>query len=573
VSTLSPPPTTAPPQTDPAPRPARVPLLARLVERRWACVLILALWCGCLFFHGLGGSGFGGSELYRTESLRAIIAAEFLRSGNWVVPTLYGEALFTKPPGMYAAIALVSWPFGGVSEWTARLPSALAGTAVVFLFYWYFGRQLGRLGGLVAGLLVPIGFMWIDKTPSAEIDTLQVAWVTASVLFLLRALDEDDKVTRWQGDKVTQETPDRHVLAMRVQVPTDGTPSPCPPVALSPCHPVTLSPCQGWGWWLAALLCVAGGFLTKWTAPAFFYATAVPLLWWRGRLRLLFGRQHLLSAAAAASLCLAWVAAAASLGGWDNFTETVKREALQRLVPNYSARPYSWPAALTHPAKLLITTLPLSALALVTFWPGFWRLWDERGRRLLQALRCWAWPNVLIWSLMSEHAPRHSFPLFPAIAGLGAMVWLAWLQGKLPWGWLRIRPAPTLVVLLVLWLGAKAVFVHAWVPNQRNVSRQPRAKGQLLAALVPPGQVLYLFHLKDEGIMFYYGRPVVRLARLADLPSRGEAVYCILTKPELKLWRTSRPVEVVREMQDEQGDPMFLVRVGSEATREQTASH
>src|SRR5205823_14722485 len=72
-----------------------------------------------------------------------------------------------------------------------------------------------------------------------------------------------------------------------------------------------------WGWWLAALLCVAGGFLTKWTAPAFFYATAVPLLWRRGQLRLLLGRQHVVSAGLAAGLCLAWVVAAASLGGWD----------------------------------------------------------------------------------------------------------------------------------------------------------------------------------------------------------------------------------------------------------------
>jgi 4-amino-4-deoxy-L-arabinose transferase-like glycosyltransferase len=567
VSTLSPPPPVTP-KTHPRPRSALARLLASPAERPWVCVLLLTLWCGWLFFYGLNGSGLGGSELYRTESLRAIIAAEFLHSGNWVVPTLYGEALFTKPPGMYAAIALLSWPFGGVSEWTARLPSALGGTAVVFLFYWYFGRQLGRLGGLVAGLLVPVGFMWLDKAPSAEIDALQVAWVTAAVLLLLRAL-EDDKVTRWQGDKVTTETPDRHVLAMRVQVPTDGNPSPCPLVTLSPCHPVTLSPrATAWRWWLAALLCVAGGFLTKWTAPAFFYATAVPLLWWRGRLRLLFGRQHLAGAALAAGLCLAWVVAAACQGGWANFAHTVQREGFQRIVPNYTPRPYPWLAALTHPGRVLVATLPLSAFALVTFWPGFWRLWDERGRRLLQALHCWAWPNVLIWSLMSEHAPRHSFPLFPAIAGLAAMVWLAWLQGKLPWRRLRLRAAPTLVVLLALWLGAKAVFVHVWVlglpplVTGRNANRHPRAKGQLLAALVPAGQVLYLFHLKDEGIMFYYGRPVVRLARPADLPSRGEPVYCILTEPELEQWRTARPVEVVQRLQDEQGAEIVLARVG-----------
>src|SRR6266849_361724 len=102
-------------------------------------LVALSALCLFLFFYGLSTG-----ELYRTESLRAIIAAEFLRNGNWIVPTLYGEPLFTKPPGMYAAIALVSWPFGGVSEWTARLPSALAASITVFLWYWCFSRHVGR---------------------------------------------------------------------------------------------------------------------------------------------------------------------------------------------------------------------------------------------------------------------------------------------------------------------------------------------------------------------------------------------------------------------------------------------
>ena len=63
-------------------------------EHAWSSSVVLALLCGWLFFYGLGKG-----ELFRTESLRAIIAAQFLRSGNWVVPTLYGEPIFTKPPG------------------------------------------------------------------------------------------------------------------------------------------------------------------------------------------------------------------------------------------------------------------------------------------------------------------------------------------------------------------------------------------------------------------------------------------------------------------------------------------
>src|SRR5437867_4981080 len=45
---------------------------------RWPLVLI-SLWCGALFFFGLTAG-----ELWRTESLRAIIAEEMLRSGDWL---------------------------------------------------------------------------------------------------------------------------------------------------------------------------------------------------------------------------------------------------------------------------------------------------------------------------------------------------------------------------------------------------------------------------------------------------------------------------------------------------------
>src|SRR5215831_20293656 len=149
-------------------------------------VVLLSFLCLLLFFHGLSAG-----ELYRTENLRAIIAAEFLRSGDWIVPRLYDEPLFTKPPGMYSAIAAVSWPFGGVTEWTARLPSAIAATLTVFLFYWYFARQLGRSAGFIAALILPMSIMWLDKAPSAEIDMLQVMWVAAAIVFFFRAIEND----------------------------------------------------------------------------------------------------------------------------------------------------------------------------------------------------------------------------------------------------------------------------------------------------------------------------------------------------------------------------------------------
>src|SRR4051812_8653215 len=208
------------------------PWFARRVSIRVSLPVlsVVSLILFCAFFFGYG---IERSELYRTEGLRAIVAAEFVRSGNWVVPTLYGEPLLTKPPGMYAAIALASWPAGGVTTATARLPSAFAAGLTVLLFYRHFARALGRAAGLAAASLLPASWMWLERVPTAEIDMVQLAWVAAAVLFFLRALERAETTRgRWAG----------------------------------------------WGWWQAALLCVAGGLLTKWTAPAFFYLTAIPLL-------------------------------------------------------------------------------------------------------------------------------------------------------------------------------------------------------------------------------------------------------------------------------------------------------
>jgi 4-amino-4-deoxy-L-arabinose transferase-like glycosyltransferase len=473
--------------------------------------LLLLIWSGCLFFYGLGAG-----ELYQTEGLRALLGAEVLRGGGWVVPTLYGEPLLTKPPGMYVAIALASWPTGAVTAVTARLPSAFAATAAVLLIYATFARCLGRRAGLVAGGLLPVSLLWLGRVPSAEIDMLQLAWVAGAVCCFLRGLE-------------VSEATDIHYRRG-----------------------------SEWLWWQLALLCVAGGVLTKWTAPAFFYLTVVPLLGWRGRLRLLIGRAHLLSAALAGTLCLGWAAAVVLAVGWQPFRDTVLREALQRLSPAHHSRPYPWAEVLTFPAEFLLANLPASAFALLALRPGFADLWDERGRRLLQTLHCWAWANLIFWSVVPGHKARHGLPLQPGLTGLAALVWVAWLTGRMRWPLRNPRAgAWGLWGMLACWLAVKLVFVHAFVPA-RNPAGQPREKAAQFAARVPDGQPLYLFRLKDEGILFYYGRPARRLAGPERLP-RGP-VYCLLVQDEWRRW-VGPPAEVLLGLSDEQGAPLLLVKV------------
>jgi 4-amino-4-deoxy-L-arabinose transferase-like glycosyltransferase len=470
-------------------------------------MLCLSVLCGVLFFYGLNAG-----ELYQTESLRAILAAEFLRSGNWIVPTLYGEPLLTKPPGMYAAIALTSWPFGRVSAATARLPSALAASLILFLFYGVFARRFGRRAGLIAAALLPASLFWLQRVPSAEIDMVQLAWVSASLLCFLRALE-------------IAETPERRSFR------------------------------REWLWWQLALFCVAGGVLTKWTAPAFFYLTVVPLLWRRSRLHLLWSRAHLLAVVLAALPCLGWLAAVVAQTGWQPFLDAVRGEALPRLSPAHHTRPYPWRELVTFPLVFIASNLPWSAAALWTLMPRFADLWDERGRRLLQLFHCWTWPNLLFWSVVPGHHLRHALPLQPGLAGLAALVWIAWLNGRLRWPLPKWNPRSVFVTLIVLWLAVKIVFVMAIVPY-RDRMRMPSRTGQQLAALVPPTEMLYLFRLKDEGVLFYYGRAA---RRLSVPPSEGGA-YCLFTESEYHQWSQIHRFEVLGRLSDEQGHPIFLTK-------------
>jgi 4-amino-4-deoxy-L-arabinose transferase-like glycosyltransferase len=477
----------------------------------WPYLAALLGLCVVLFFPGINTG-----DLWRTENLRAMIADEFLRSGDWLVPKLYGEPYVTKPPGMYTAMALLSLPMGQVTTWSARLPSVFAATITVLLFYGIFARTLGRRAGFLAALLLPMSPMWLDKATAAEMDMMQVAWVTGALYCFLRAFDTKEKARQGAGASL---------------------------------------------WWLGAMLCVAGGVLTKWTAPAFFYLTVVPFLYGSGKLRLLLGRPHVLSAVIAASLVALWFVAAMMDVGWRPIAYTVGREGAARFWPGICDEPWRWWPIFLHPLRLLAITLPWSVVALFTLRRGFLQLWDARGRMLLQFLHCWTWPNIFFFSWLDEHAPRHSFPLFAGIAGLAAFVWVAWLTGKLAWPFPRIRPRAVLTTALLCWCVVKFVHAYAVIPA-RNESRQPRAQGASLAQLVPAEQTLYVVGLRDrdEGILFHYRRPVRRTAVESDGNVPVTANYCLLQEQEWCDWNERGLACLIATLPGESNRPLFVVR-------------
>jgi len=463
---------------------------ARRLPIRASHFVILAAWCGVLFLYGVAAG-----PLYRTESLRAIIGRECLH-GQWLFPVLYGEPFLTKPPGQYVAIGICSLPFGDVSAASARLPSVFAASASVFLIYFLFRRALDDRAALVAALLLPTSVLWLDKVPSAEIDMTLVGWVTAALVLAHGALERNSAVA-----------------------------------------------------WVLSLLCVVGGTLTKWTAPAFFYLTLIPLLAWRGELRILFGWRHLMACMAAGGVCALWGITVAGQVGWERLIETVRSEALYRFSARSATKGSASLEVVTYPLIVLAAHLPLSAFALLTCRRSFWAKWDGRGRLLLQLLHCWTWPNLIFWSLVPNHNVRYALPLSPGLAGLGVMG----LVGTLPAA-PRLRWA--VGAFLAAWLIVKIAFVEYVIP-ERHAKHDPEPIAARLRAEVPLRQPLHVFRLKDEGVMFYWGRQVVRLHEPRDLPP---GAYAVLIRQEWEDRHAFGHLELVHCLCDQQGDPLILVR-------------
>lgn len=466
-----------------------------LTTPRLPAPVFLGAWCCLLFVYGIATG-----PLYRTESLRAIIGRECLH-GHWLFPVLYGEPFLTKPPGQYVAIALASLPFGQVSAASARIPSILAAAVAVLCFYSLLRRSLDERSAILGALLLPTSILWLDKVPSAEIDMTLLGWVTASLVLFHRAV---------QGGE-----------------------------------PASLK------YLVLAWLCVAGGTLTKWTAPAFFALTVIPLLAWRREFRLLWGWRNLLAAGIAVGVCVLWACAVMQQVGTSILFDTISKEAAYRFAPKAAGKGYPWSEVLTYPLLVCAAHLPLSLFALRTFRQSFWQRCDWHHRLLVQLLHCWTWPNLLFWSLVPNHNIRYALPMSPGLMGLGVLGLLDWLvisdasgrRKRLVWGF------------LALWLVAKVAFVEVVVPV-RAVHHNAAPIGRTLQDLVPEGRPLYLVRMKDEGVMFYYARPVFRLSHPREIPVDG---YAILMRQEWDDWQTDGDCEPIATLKDQQGDAFVLV--------------
>jgi 4-amino-4-deoxy-L-arabinose transferase-like glycosyltransferase len=89
------------------------------------------------------------------DALYATVARQMLERGDWVTPYADGIRFLDKPPMMYWLMAAGFRVFG-ISEFGARLPSALAMLGIGLLLFRVREKTFGSATGFAAGLAVSL---------------------------------------------------------------------------------------------------------------------------------------------------------------------------------------------------------------------------------------------------------------------------------------------------------------------------------------------------------------------------------------------------------------------------------
>ena len=115
------------------------------------------------------------------EGRYAQIPREMLERGEWVVPTLQGEAYLDKPPLLYWLVAL-SYRVLGVSPESARLVPALCVHLTILLVYLLGRRSIGERAAFWAAILLTVAPGYVSIARLLLLDGLLVLCITTSVL-------------------------------------------------------------------------------------------------------------------------------------------------------------------------------------------------------------------------------------------------------------------------------------------------------------------------------------------------------------------------------------------------------
>ncbi|MDZ4780381.1 MAG: glycosyltransferase family 39 protein [Planctomycetia bacterium] len=321
--------------------------------------LLLALACA-IYLPGLTRLSIRGEE-----SRRAQVAAEILRTGDWIVPRQQGEIYLSRPPlGSWPIAALASWR-GEMDVLSVRLPAALATIATCLLLYLYARRWLTPLGALTAGAAFGSMAQVLELGGLAETESTLTLLVAASLLC-------------WHAG---------YVSATR----------------------------SAWPWVVGYALAALAGLAKGPQGPVYFVAVTTVYLWALRDFREWFSWRHALGILTFAVVLGAWQIPFTLRTDWASTYAIWSHNASDRFAES------SWQPFLTHlalyPFEVAACMLPWSLLLLAYAYPGVRRRLDHTAPlvRFLCIALLVTFPSC--WFAATARG-RYFMPLYPCAAVL-----------------------------------------------------------------------------------------------------------------------------------------------------------
>lgn len=154
-----------------------------LARRQWAYLLIVGVGL-LMFLPNLGQHGLWDID----EAHNAECAREMWEANNFIVPT-FNYALRTDKPAMLYWWIGLCYSLFGVSEWSARLPSVLAGISSLILCYEIARRLFGSVTGLLSALILASSFMFSISSHAVTPDAILICMVQLTFLTWIIAYD------------------------------------------------------------------------------------------------------------------------------------------------------------------------------------------------------------------------------------------------------------------------------------------------------------------------------------------------------------------------------------------------
>ena len=129
----------------------------------------------------------GLTDFYsKGEPREAVVAYTMVEHGNWILPINNGGDIPYKPPFFHWCIALFSLLQGHVSEFTSRLPSALALVAMSVGGFVFFAKRKNANMALLATLLSLTAFEVHRAGINCRVDMVNTALMVGALFLMYR---------------------------------------------------------------------------------------------------------------------------------------------------------------------------------------------------------------------------------------------------------------------------------------------------------------------------------------------------------------------------------------------------